>query len=33
MPILLDTVTLATRNTAGFASTGIALLKPWDFGK
>jgi predicted nucleic acid-binding protein len=24
-------LTLATRNTADFAATGIALFNPWDF--
>jgi len=26
-------LTLATRNTADFEATGIALFNPWDFGK
>ena len=26
-------LTLATRNTADFAATGIALCNPWEFGK
>lgn len=26
-------LTLATRNTADFAATGISLFNPWDFGK
>jgi hypothetical protein len=33
MHCLLDTVTLATRNTTDFAATGIQLVNPWEHGK
>lgn len=29
---LLHGMTVATRNTADFAPTGVALLNPWEFG-